>query len=112
MSRPWAAYGDGGNMKGRSEGDEMSNDDADRLGANIAELQRLLDAQTGLSPEARVTGLAALVNAKTTLRLLDELPFRVGAMRDDVAGPLAHALREFSEVAPGLAAGLRRLPDR
>jgi hypothetical protein len=86
-------------------------DDEDRLRANIAELEALLSGQPGLPPDARVTGLAALVNAKATLRLLDAAKIRVDTLRDEIAGPLAHALLVFSESAPELASGLRRLPE-
>jgi hypothetical protein len=85
-------------------------DDADGLRMNIAELEALLSRQA-VSAEGRVTGLAALVGAKATLRALEAMHMDVTTLRDDVVSPLLGPLAKFPEAATGLAAGLRRLPD-
>jgi hypothetical protein len=65
------------------------NEDADRLEEHIRTLERLLGEQPDLSPDARVTGLAALVNAKATLRAIETLEMYTQVIKGDVAEPLA-----------------------
>jgi hypothetical protein len=64
------------------------------LEQDIERLERFLSARSDLSPDARVTGLAALVNAKAMLR----------------GEQLAGALERFSDNAELLAATLGNLP--
>jgi hypothetical protein len=84
----------------------------EEIQADIAELRAALDAGPGLPRETRVTGLAALVNAKALVFAVERFELSREGIAEDVIGPLASALSQFPEAANRLAAGLRRLPDR
>ena len=81
------------------------------LEQDIERLERFLGARSDLSPDARVAGLAALVNAKAAHRAMEMLTMYTGIIRDDVTMPLAEALHRFSGQAEQLGAALGRLPD-
>jgi hypothetical protein len=86
-------------------------EEADEIREDIAELRAALNA-SGVGADARVTALAAIVNAKAVLLAIETFY----ANRDGIVGetirPLTLALGKFPEAANGLASGLRRLPDR
>jgi len=85
---------------------------AEEIRGDIAELRAALDAGKGLPAETRVTALAALVNAKALVFAVETFEQHREGIAEDVIGPLTDELARFPEAANGLAAGLRRLPDR
>jgi hypothetical protein len=87
-------------------------EDVEEIREDIAELRAALEAGPGLPAEARVTALAALVNARALVLAVETFERRREGVAVDVIGPLTYALARFPEAANELAAGLRRLPDR
>ena len=87
------------------------NDDRSRLEDDIRQLRALMETQPGLAADMRVTGLAALVQAQSSLLAADALKSAMATAEGDVAGPLALAMRIFAEKAELLSYALRRLPD-
>lgn len=88
-----------------------SLDDISALKADIAELRVIVDTERGLSPDAHLNALAAMVHAKAVLLAVETYggPGR-GVSRD--VGLLSGAVDEFRGAAIKLTAALRRLPER
>jgi hypothetical protein len=89
-----------------------SREVTEEIRADIAELRAALDAGAELSAETRVTGLAALVNAKTVLLAVERFEGHKDGVKYDVIRPLTEALAQFPEAARALTAALGRLPAR
>jgi hypothetical protein len=90
-----------------------SDDDRAELRRNITRLKALLDAEQGLAPETRVTALASVVQAQSSLLAadaMDRLRTAVDAAGGDVVAPLATALYAFEETAGRLVNALQQLP--
>ena len=87
------------------------NDNRAELERNISQLKALLDTQPGLPAEVRVTTLAALVQAQSSLLAADTLMSAMHTAEGDVAAPLTVALHAFAEQAEMLSARLGRLPE-
>ena len=86
-------------------------DDADEIREDIVALRAALDGPD-LGADARVTALAAMVGAKTTLLAIETFYANRDGVMQETIRPLTLALQKFPEAANGLASGLRRLPDR
>lgn len=89
-----------------------SQDDIDALKADIAELRALVNSQRGLSAEARVTALSAMIRAKATVLAVETVQAYSESIRHDTVKPLMGAIDEFGGSAARLEKALRRLPER
>jgi len=87
-------------------------EDVEEIREDIAELRALLESQQGLTANTRIAALSAMMTAKTTLLAVETVERHWEGAAEDVIGPLTTELARFPEAANGLAAGLRRLPDR
>lgn len=84
-------------------------DPRDKLRENICRLEALLDAEQGLSAEARVTALTSVVQAQSSLlaaEAADALEAAVVSAQDDVVTPLSIALNAFGEKSGQLLSAL------
>jgi hypothetical protein len=76
----------------------------------VAELKQLL-AGTGLSPDARARGLAALIEAGAMTRAADKLHSAANTAAGDVVPLLLEAAQTFAERAGNLAWALQRFDE-
>jgi hypothetical protein len=84
--------------------------DITALKRDMAALRTALAAKGDLPAEARVTGLAALVNAKTVILAVESYEGYKDGFARDIARPLAKALGEFPAAAKKLVLALQNLP--
>lgn len=112
MLRAGAAYVCGDSVHGHDREDAMAwFDDAARIQEEIAELRAMLDAQPGLSADARATVLSTVVSARATLLAVETFQANKDGVLHDFIGPLTTALKKFPESAVQLAAALERMPE-